>query len=267
MVLRIDGNRIQVNGRWHEMQNDRIIEVIRELCRVNLSFNNFFTEEILPNLRIKKIHWIVNPSLNSLGEAIPDTENLPPSFYCVVLRRFPDIQDDAYLLVHEMEHCVLNELKYPIVEPDRDLLDCMRRYAKPIFNAFNSMIYDKLVNTKLKQFQFSLSECIETDLPPVQINNAYEFIYRTFRYVIKRRNARLLSDTYPQYEEELLRWYSENLPELRVKGDEIFTMLEEMPADSPEEVIEQIKKIASIYEWRAGPMTDSIIIWIRGNVH
>jgi hypothetical protein len=262
--MRIEDSRIQINGQWHQIiQNDRIAETLQEFCRVIPFFNNFFTEEIPSYLDIHKINWVINASLNPLGEAIPDTENLPPRFYCIVLRRFPEVPKDAFLLAHEIEHCVFNELNFPIVDSDLHLTYDMRSYAKPIFNAFNSMIYDKMVNAKLKNYHFDLTECIETNWQPVQVKNNYELIFRTFRYVIKRRSARLLSDINPEYEADLLSWYSENLPRVKQIGDEVFEIIEGSPSDSPEEIISIIHQIALLFNWKLDPMKNSIKIWIR----
>lgn len=264
MVIFIRDDRIQINGRWHQIvPYERINQIIQNFCHENSNFNEYFHNEILVNLDITKIHWVINQSLDPLGEAIPDPDNLPPRFYCIILRRFPVIPEDTYLIAHEIGHCVLNERNFPIVEPDRHLANDMQNYAKRIFNAFNSMIYDKLVNAKLKMYDIDLTLCIETNWPDVHIRNDYESIYRTFRYVIKRRSAILLFDSNPDYESALLSWYSENLPDIKQRGDEILEIIERNPLDSSEEITHTIQQIASVFHWRIDQMTNSIKIWIR----
>jgi hypothetical protein len=264
MVIVIRDDQIQINGRWHQIvPYERINQIIQEFCHENSNFNEYLHEEILVNLDFTKIHWVIDQSLDVLGEAIPDADNSPPHFYCIILRRLPIFPEDTYLLAHEIGHCVYNEMNFPIVDPDRHLANDMQNYAKPIFNAFNSMIYDKPVNAKLKNYDIDLTLCIETNWPDVHIRNNYESIYRTFRYVIKRRSARLVFDSNPEYERALLYWYTENLPDIKHRGDEIFEIIERNSLDSAEEITHAIQQIASLFHWRINPMTNSIKIWIR----
>jgi hypothetical protein len=228
---------------------------------MNPNFNSYFTEEILRNLDIRKIHWTIIPSLGPLGETIPGDSNSPPHFYCIALRRYPIVPDDEFIIAHELGHCGLNEINFPIVEPDRHLATDMPHYVKRIFNAFNSMIYDKLVNAKLKRYQINL--CVETRYPSTVIENNWDSIYKVFRYVIERRSAHLLIDTNPDYERDLLSWYSENLSDIKVMGDEIFEIIEESCENSPEEIFQIIQRISSLFHWRAERMRNSTKIWIR----
>jgi hypothetical protein len=266
VIMILEHNRIQINGQWYPLiPREVITEIFKEFCRENPNFRQYLTESVLPFLKLEKVHWAINPSLNPLGEAIPDY-NSPPHFYCIVLRRNPIVPDDEFLIAHELGHCVFNELLFPIVNPDGNLALEIGPYSKLIFNAFNSMIYDKMVNAKLKNFCLDLTSCIETSWPNVHVRNDFEKIFQTFRYVIRRRSARLLIDSNPEYERDLLTWYSENFPDIKSIGDEIFEILERDFADSPEKIIDKIQQISLRYHWRGYPNTFSIIVWIRKQV-
>jgi hypothetical protein len=263
--MRFKDDQIQINESWyHITPRDSVMEAIDDLCRINPDFNQFFNNEVQPNLNLQKIFWVINPSLKLLGLSIPDDKNIPPLFHCIILQRFPQVPDDEFIISHEIGHCVFNERKFPIISPDRNLmLELSPKYAQPIFTVFNSMIFDNTVNAKLKKYHLDLTPCIEKNLKGIQINNKFELIYRTFRYVIKRRCARLLIDLIPEYECILLAWYYENLPMVMEIGDKIFEILERSPSEYPEEILLLVQQIASLYQWRADSSRDGTTIWIR----
>jgi hypothetical protein len=260
----IQNNQIQINTRWYSIiPQNTINKKIQQLCDENPSFNNYYHRGVIPHLDTGKIFWVIDPELTSLnGEAIPDLFSSPPVHYCIILPKISESSEDAFIIAHEIGHCIMNELKFPIVQPFYHLAIEMGEYKKSIFNAFNSAIYDKIVNAKLKEYNFDLTGCIDRPLPPIQPRDNNELILRTFLYVIKRRNARLLIDTNHEYEEYLLSRYSEQFFEIKEKGDIIFNILETDPSNSPNEIQNIINKIAELWNWRCIPVDNSIMIRI-----
>jgi hypothetical protein len=116
-------------------------DIINPLITESREFNTFYlrNKAIIDKL---KIRWYEEPSLLN-GYCRPFRDGT----YEIVLKKIPPSKKDAFIVAHEMEHCILWELGYPKLIQKMGSTD---KTCSTIIRAFNSMAYDWYVNKKLK---------------------------------------------------------------------------------------------------------------------
>lgn len=111
-------------------------EVIDALIETSAEFQNFYLRNNSELTKLK-IRWHANPALKN-GRCIPNIDGT----YLIELRIIPPPRDTAFIVAHEMYHCLLWQQGYPQLKP-------VNKFGLQIVGDVQSMAYDHYIHHRL----------------------------------------------------------------------------------------------------------------------
>lgn len=234
--------------------------VIGELLKSSNEFKLFYQAE--REKVVEPILWVQDPSLQ-YNEAVTNRRKTEEGIVDLIrLRRIPAVPEDAFMIAHEMEGCVLNEEGFIGVIPTDSK-------AQSLAGAFNSMVWTPLRDSRLERYGFDLQRDYETRVNKVYgilgeqspedplVKLKWEFFY--VQYLL------YWQDTLHQgnnSESEFQSWFDKRYPELVKEGQEIFNLVNETGYDTPEKMKSLLIQIYDGYHPKYG-LHDLMVIVLQ----
>lgn len=224
--------------RTKHSQNE-VIDVLRDYSAEFLAFYKDY-ENTLEELRIQ---WFENPSLVN-GRCKP----LLNGTFEIELKLIPPLNETAFVVAHELFHCILWHLGYP-------KLGTRDSRCQGVIADLNSMVYDRYINTKLRNYFEDGCQLIilrsqqyfDQNLRD-RINISDESEIKTlFVYVNFRLWYEILCNTTEIQESEFFRWFDSYRRDFITESDELIGLIKSTNMDEPEKVRQLFKETIKRY--------------------
>lgn len=240
--------------------------VIKNLWHYSEFFQFYCNER--QQLFTKPIKWFLDKGLKVRGEATPHA-----SYYSVKIPCIPARLDEAYIVAHEIEHCVIWEEGFPPIYPARSLLTDnidILGFVKTMADELSTFLYDIKVDSKLFIYGFDLCDIhqriseknyeqfFRNGAPALR--NKFERMVRIFRYAKRRILLEIFCIDFNPENSRYLSWYDENYPDIVRHALDIISIIREIELDQPENIRIICQRILNKFELKITPTSEGLMI-------
>lgn len=224
--------------------------VLGELLKSSDEFKAFYQTE--RDKILKPILWVHDSSLQ-YDEAMTTRRRTEEGIVDLIrIGRIPAIREDAFMIAHEMEGCVLYAEGFTGAIP-KDVK------AGNLVGAFNSMVWTPLRDSRLENYGFDLRKDYETRVnkvyhtlgtqPPEDPLKKLEWEFYYVQYLL------YWQDTLHQgnkSESEFQSWFDNRYPDLVQEGQEIFHLVNTIGYNTPEKMKSLLIEVYDRYHPKYG---------------